>query len=89
MPAVRRLAAILAADVAGYSRLMGANGAGVFERYPRLKVSFGESGAGWLGYALHRMDFEFEDRFRDLMKLKPSEYWHRHAGHVDVGQDRD
>ena len=28
-------------------------------------------------YALHRMDFEFEDRFRDLMKLKPSEYWRR------------
>jgi uncharacterized protein len=23
------------------------------------------------------MDFEFEDRFRDLMKLKPSEYWQR------------
>jgi amidohydrolase family protein len=26
---------------------------------------------------LHRMDFEYEDRFRDLMKLKPSEYWRR------------
>jgi hypothetical protein len=47
-------------------------GAGVFERYPRLKVSFSESGAGWLAYALHRMDFEYEDRFRDLMKLRPS-----------------
>jgi hypothetical protein len=23
------------------------------------------------------MDFEFEDRFRDLMKLRPSEYWRR------------
>jgi uncharacterized protein len=57
--------------------IAGMMGAGVFERYPRLKVSFGESGAGWLGYALHRMDFEFEDRFRDLMKLKPSEYWRR------------
>jgi predicted TIM-barrel fold metal-dependent hydrolase len=40
-------------------------------------VSFDESGAGWLAYALHRMDFEFEDRFRHLMKLKPSEYWRR------------
>ncbi len=57
--------------------IAGMIGAGVFERYPRLKVSFGESGAGWLAYALHRMDFEFEDRFRDLMKLKPSEYWRR------------
>jgi hypothetical protein len=55
--------------------IAGMMAAGVFERYPRLRVSFGESGAGWLAYALHRMDFEFEDRFRDLMKLKPSEYW--------------
>ena len=49
----------------------------MFERYPRLRVSFGESGIGWIPYALDRMDFEFEDRFRDLMKLKPSEYWRR------------
>ncbi len=52
-------------------------GAGVFERYPRLRVSFGESGIGWIPYALDRMDFEYEDRFRDLMKMKPSEYWRR------------
>jgi class 3 adenylate cyclase len=32
MPAVRRLAAILAADVAGYSRLMGADEEGTHER---------------------------------------------------------
>ena len=37
-------------------------------------MSFGDSGAGWLAYALHRMDFEFEDRFRDLMKLKPFQF---------------
>jgi predicted TIM-barrel fold metal-dependent hydrolase len=54
-------------------------GAGVFDRYPTLRVSFGESGAGWLAYALDRMDFEFEDRFRDLMTLKPSEYWRRNC----------
>src|SRR4029079_19219333 len=52
-------------------------GAGVFERYPNLRVSFGESGVGWIPYALDRMDFEFEDRFLCLMKLKPSEYWQR------------
>jgi predicted TIM-barrel fold metal-dependent hydrolase len=52
-------------------------GAGVLERYPNLRVGFGESGIGWIPYALDRMDFEFEDRFRDLMKLKPSEYWRR------------
>jgi predicted TIM-barrel fold metal-dependent hydrolase len=52
-------------------------GAGVLERHPRLRISFGESGTGWLPYALDRMDFEYEDRFRDLIKLKPSEYWRR------------
>ncbi len=52
-------------------------GAGVLERYPNIRIGFGESGIGWLPYALDRMDFEFEDRFRDLMKLKPSEYWRR------------
>ena len=52
-------------------------GAGVLERYPNMRVGFGESGIGWLPYALDRMDFEYEDRFRDLMKLKPSEYWRR------------
>src|SRR5215472_14386541 len=35
MPAVRRLAAILAADVAGYSRLMGADEEGTHERLQR------------------------------------------------------
>jgi adenylate cyclase len=39
MPPVRRLTAILAADVAGYSRLMGADEEGTHER---LKAHFGE-----------------------------------------------
>src|SRR5215831_9816277 len=39
MPPVRRLAAILAADVAGYSRLMGADEEGTHER---LKGHLGE-----------------------------------------------
>ena len=47
-------------------------GAGVLERYPNLRIGLGESGIGWLPYALDRMDFEYEDRFRDLMKLKPT-----------------
>ncbi len=41
-------------------------GASVLERFPNLRISFGESGIGWLPYALDRMDFEWEDRFRDL-----------------------
>ena len=58
--------------------IAGMMGAGVFERYPRLRVSFGESGIGWIPYVLDRMDFEFEDQYHDLpLKLKPSEYWRR------------
>jgi predicted TIM-barrel fold metal-dependent hydrolase len=53
-------------------------GAGVLERYPRVRIAFGESGIGWLPYALDRMDFEWEDRFRDLgLTMKPSDYWRR------------
>src|SRR5262249_56899786 len=53
-------------------------GAAVLERYPNIRISFGESGIGWLPYALHRMDFEGGDRFRDLgLKMKPSDYLRR------------
>src|SRR5207302_608269 len=40
-------------------------GAAVLERYPKIRIAFGESGIGWVPYALDRMDFEWEDRFRD------------------------
>jgi predicted TIM-barrel fold metal-dependent hydrolase len=53
-------------------------GRAVLERYPKLRISFGESGIGWVPYALDRMDFEWEDRFRDLgLTMKPSDYWRR------------
>ena len=53
-------------------------GSAVLERYPNIRISFGESGIGWLPYALDRMDFEWEDRFRDLgLRMKPSDYWRR------------
>lgn len=53
-------------------------GAGVLERYPNVRVAFGESGIGWIPYALDRMDFEWEDRFHDLgLTMKPSGYWRR------------
>ena len=41
-------------------------GANVLERYPHLRIAFGECGIGWIPYALDRMDFEWEDRFTDL-----------------------
>ena len=53
-------------------------GSAVLERYPNLRIALGESGIGWLPYALDRMDFEWEDRFMDLgLKMKPSDYWRR------------
>jgi predicted TIM-barrel fold metal-dependent hydrolase len=53
-------------------------GAAVLERYPNIRIAFGESGIGWIPYALDRMDFEWEDRFRDLgLTMKPSDYWRR------------
>ncbi len=50
---------------------------GAFERYPNLKVVIGEAGLGWIPYVLEHMDLEWEDQFKDLLKMKPSEYWHR------------
>jgi predicted TIM-barrel fold metal-dependent hydrolase len=53
-------------------------GSAVLERYPNVRISFGESGIGWLPYVLDRMDYEWEDRFRDLgLTMKPSDYWRR------------
>jgi predicted TIM-barrel fold metal-dependent hydrolase len=53
-------------------------GAAVFERFPNIRVVFGESGIGWIPYLLDRMDFEWQDQYRDLkLKMLPSEYWRR------------
>src|SRR5262249_59561679 len=41
-------------------------GAAVLERYPNIRISLGESGIGWVPYALDRLDFEVWDRFRHL-----------------------
>jgi uncharacterized protein len=54
--------------------------ANVFDRFPNVRISFGESGCGWIPYALDRMDYEWEDRFTDLgQKMKPSEYWRQNC----------
>ena len=53
-------------------------GAGVFERYPQpAESALARAASAGSPTRCDRMDFEFEDRFRDLMKLKPSEYWRR------------
>ncbi len=50
---------------------------GALERHPELRVILGESGIGWIPYALERMDTEW-DQFKDAgLRLLPSEYWRR------------
>jgi uncharacterized protein len=53
--------------------------AGVFERWPTLRVVIAESGIGWIPYVLDRMDLEWDANFRSRLDLtmKPSDYWHR------------
>ena len=51
-------------------------GAAVFERFPNIRMVFGESGIGWIPYVIDRMDFEYKDQYQDLkLKKLPSEYW--------------
>jgi predicted TIM-barrel fold metal-dependent hydrolase len=45
---------------------------GVLERFPRLRLSFMEAGAGWIPFMLERLDRECKNRGADLSSL-PSE----------------
>ncbi|MBI2371398.1 MAG: amidohydrolase [Deltaproteobacteria bacterium] len=45
---------------------------GVLERFPRLRLSFMEAGAGWIPFMLERLDRECRNRAADLQAL-PSE----------------
>ena len=52
---------------------------GVLERYPKLRVGFLESGAGWVPYWMDRLDEEWEKRGdveAPLCTRAPSEYVH-------------
>ena len=48
-------------------------GAAVFERFPNIRVVFGESGIGWIPYVIDRMDFEYKDQYQDLKLKKAAE----------------
>ncbi len=50
---------------------------GVLARHPKLKVGFFESGVGWLGYWLDRMDSHYEKMhdYVPWLKRKPTEYF--------------
>jgi predicted TIM-barrel fold metal-dependent hydrolase len=52
---------------------------GTFDRFPRLKLVVLESGAGWLGAWMDRMDALYEGPLRITMSLRerPSTYVHR------------
>lgn len=54
---------------------------GVLERFPKLRVAFLESGAGWLAYWLERLDrhLQWKDKTVGTLQLplKPSEYFAR------------
>ncbi len=62
--------------------MMGVIFNGSCERYPDLRFVMGECGAGWIPFALDRMDHIFDDgqyelKFDPPFSLKPSEYWFR------------
>jgi predicted TIM-barrel fold metal-dependent hydrolase len=50
---------------------------GVFERFPKLRVAYLESGIGWVPYMMDRLDEEFEKRGdvdAPALTKRPSEY---------------
>ncbi|MEE8558483.1 MAG: amidohydrolase family protein [Myxococcota bacterium] len=73
----------LATHITGFQVTMSATIAaiifgGALERHSDLRVVIGEAGIGWMPYLLERMDYEWEDQFKDLpLRMKPSEYWRR------------
>ncbi len=52
---------------------------GLFDRFPKVKVVVLESGAGWAGYLLNRMDAVYQSPFGRTVPLKekPSYYFYR------------
>ncbi|MFQ5700064.1 MAG: amidohydrolase family protein [Myxococcota bacterium] len=52
---------------------------GLFDRFPRLKALVVESGAGWVGYIMDRLDEKYERFGSTSMKEKPSEYFRRNV----------
>ena len=59
--------------------------AGVFERFPKLRVGSVEHEAAWVGHFLSRMDYDYVQRTRDQTPYRfkqdmvPSDFFHRNA----------
>jgi uncharacterized protein len=54
---------------------------GTFDRFPEVRVVFAESGIGWIPYLLDRLNWTWDEEFKNSLslKLRPSEYWYRHC----------
>lgn len=52
---------------------------GLFDRFPRLKALVVESGAGWAGYIMDRLDEKYERFGSSSIREKPSEYFRRNV----------
>ncbi len=52
---------------------------GVLDRYPNVRIVFAESGIGWIPYLLDRLNWSWDEEFKNslTLSLRPSEYWHR------------
>ena len=57
--------------------------AGIFDRYPDLKVASVEHEMAWIPHWLKQMDFTYRERpvfskgWRSRQGILPSDYWHR------------
>lgn len=54
---------------------------GVLDEYPAVRIVFAESGIGWIPYLLDRLNWTWDEEFKNSLKLslRPSEYWYRHC----------
>lgn len=54
---------------------------GVFDRHPNVKIVFAESGIGWIPYLLDRLNWCWDEEFKNslTLALRPVEYWKRHC----------
>lgn len=52
---------------------------GVLDRFPDVRIVFAESGIGWIPYLLDRLNWTWDEEFKNSLKLslRPSEYWYR------------
>jgi len=64
----------LSATFGGRSLVLCSLGTGLGIAY---SLWFKRSMWSWLPYALERLDYEWEDQFKDLLPRPPSEYWRR------------